>query len=411
MFLLGRQIFSNQIGFWAGALWLLTPGAALSSFLIATDAPLLFFVTSAILLLLRASALALKGQDLYAHAILLGVALGLALMSKYAAIYSVIGVAACTVLIPTIRRTWLGLPILLAGLITALIFLPNILWNAQNEFQTVAHTAANANWQGDLFKPFKLLNFLAQQFAVFGPIPLIAAGLCVAALTGLTKNTPPISDRTKDMLRALMIFAVLPISVVAMQAFISRAHANWAAASYPAAMLLASYWLIIHMGPIWRRVSAGLHGAVALALIIGLTNFWLVDALRLSNATKHIRGWETHVREIVARAPATQTIVIDDRDLHGPFLYHTRANPRHSSSLDPNAHASTHYEAFMPFNPTTDQPAFFVTSLDSDAHVIHRFSEITPLGETRAPLGNDKQRQYGFYEIDGYYGKRYSKTN
>ncbi|HMP62821.1 MAG TPA: 4-amino-4-deoxy-L-arabinose transferase, partial [Phenylobacterium sp.] len=113
----------------------------------------------------------------------------------------------------------------LALAVLALVISPNLIWNATHGFATVQHTAANANWSGQsLFNPGELLDFIGSQFGVFGPVAfgvlLFGSGL-LAVRRRLTE-----ADIT------LLCFAAPPLLIVAGQALISRANANWAAAGY-----------------------------------------------------------------------------------------------------------------------------------------------------------------------------------
>ncbi len=81
----------------------------------------------------------------------LGVALGLAMLSKYAAVYAVIGIALHLVLSREARAAWTPVRIGAAVLAFAVVLAPNLIWNAAHHFATLEHTAANADLGGRLF--------------------------------------------------------------------------------------------------------------------------------------------------------------------------------------------------------------------------------------------------------------------
>ena len=58
---------------------------------------------------------------------------------------------------------------LIALLVALAVFAPNIVWNFTHHFETVGHTAANANIGGH-FQVSKLFEFLGAQIGIFGPI-------------------------------------------------------------------------------------------------------------------------------------------------------------------------------------------------------------------------------------------------
>jgi 4-amino-4-deoxy-L-arabinose transferase-like glycosyltransferase len=116
-------------------------------------------------------------------------------------------------------RLWLGLAL---GL---LMIVPNLAWNYANSFATFTHTAENANFGGRMFNPLKVLEFVGSQFGVFGPI-LFGAYLVIAWRAW--KQRLPEPDRY------LFAFSAPILVVITLEAFVSRAHANWAAPAYVA---------------------------------------------------------------------------------------------------------------------------------------------------------------------------------
>ena len=83
--LIGQRLFDARIGFWAGLLFLTLPAVSFSSALISTDVPLLFFWALALYSLLR-----VLNSRSPSWCVVLGFALGLGLLSKYAMAYFLI---------------------------------------------------------------------------------------------------------------------------------------------------------------------------------------------------------------------------------------------------------------------------------------------------------------------------------
>ena len=149
LYLTAKRLFNEQTAYWTGLAWLTIPGVTLSSFLITTDAPLLFFWSAGLFFLVRI----LQGNTTEKmNFLLLGTAIGLGLLSKYAMIYFLVATAASCIAIPSVRVTLVKPALFLTIATIAIIITPNILWNIANDFQTVSHTAANANWGTNLFK-------------------------------------------------------------------------------------------------------------------------------------------------------------------------------------------------------------------------------------------------------------------
>lgn len=391
LYLIARDVFDKRIAFWTGLAWLTLPGVILSSFIIATDAPLLFFWSGALYFLFRIVSAERPARRDFAR---LGFMIGLGLLSKYAMMYF-IAATAMTMIYPPLRQKLLRKALLLTALIAFALFLPNVVWNLQHDFQTLSHTASNADWDDTLFSPLNLVEFLGEQFLVFGFIPF-------GALIAVSFREEKRLWRGDQIL--LIIFALTPLFIVAAQAFISRAHANWAAAAYPAAILLVTAFLF-RTGAAWlAKTSVAIHGIALFAFSAGVLNFALVDALGLSVAARDVRGWEAQTAEIVERGEGYDAILVDDRYLISEMLYHQYDAAPQIFALDPNASISSHFEAFKAFDPARHKHVLFATTRDDPAHVDYRFRSIEWLGPVEAPLGAARPRRYMLYALDDYFG-------
>ena len=200
VYAIGRRLYGSAVGLAAAALYGLMPGVQLSGLVAATDAPLLFFLGLAIWA--YAALLGAEGRNRLWIAIGLGAAVGMAFLSKYAAIYFVIGVGLHVALSRQARAAWTPASAAAAIAAFALLLTPNLLWNASHGFATLQHTAANAAWGGrQLFNVAALGEFVISQFGVFGPVPLgaLIVGVWLAAarrwLPPGWRAAPPASGR------------------------------------------------------------------------------------------------------------------------------------------------------------------------------------------------------------------------
>jgi hypothetical protein len=104
----------------------------------------------------------------------LGIGLGVGLETKYTIVALAVGFAAGAILTRERRHLGTRWPWLAFGA-TLLIFLPNLLWQAANDWPSVQYTFNHKSTQSVDFSP---LTFLAEQLALIGPlaIPLWLAG-------------------------------------------------------------------------------------------------------------------------------------------------------------------------------------------------------------------------------------------
>jgi len=320
----GMRLYGNWAGAAGGAIYLLSPGVGLSAFVVSTDAPLLLGISLALWAYARLQDPAAPGRNRTAAA--LGAALGLAMLAKYAALFAVSGVFIHVAVSSQARRAWTPAAAALAIMAFALLVGPNLAWNLANGMATVAHTASNADWSGRRFDIVPMLTFIATQFGVFGPVPfalLLGGAAWLAARRRLT---------AEDGL--LLGFVLPPLLLIAAQAFVSRANANWAAAAYPAAALLVGGWLARWRARRLAGVTVGSQAVIAAALAVGLAAPQLADRAGAANSLKRLRGWRATTQSITQRADleglsaapggALSAVAVDDRFLFNEAAYYGR---------------------------------------------------------------------------------------
>ncbi|MEL6665556.1 MAG: glycosyltransferase family 39 protein [Pseudomonadota bacterium] len=324
LFLLSRRMFNPMAALFTVITYLLMPGIILSSGVISTDGVLFPFWCLALYLFWR-----LREQDLgWLGAATLGAAIGLGFLSKYAMLYFAIGVV-LTCLVDKPTRVAVLSPKGAAFIAVAVaVFAPHMIWNAANEFKTVSHTVDNANLGGELFNLDHFPKFIGDQMGVFGPVAF------VALMTGIIFLRPKAeladlgdaahAQRAKETWLACFIIPVLII--IAVQAVLSRAHANWAATAYPAASVFIGGFLMRAKG--WRPAfwaGIGLQVIVgALAITLAMAPPSWSAALGRDNDLKRVRGWEDLSEQLAREVERLQptALVVDEREIwHGLDYY------------------------------------------------------------------------------------------
>lgn len=371
LFSAGRRLYGAWTGLAAAAVYALMPGVAQSSFTIATDAPLLCFLSLA---LLAYAAMQAEPRSLR-NAAGLGVALGLAMLSKYAALFVLIGIGLHLALSPQARRAWDLRSAGLAVLAFVLILTPNLIWNANHGFATVGHTAANADLGGRLFNSGEMLTFIGEQFGVFGPIPfaVLVGGIILLAVRRQLKGP--------DLLLACWVLP--PLLVVTAQAFISRANANWAASAYVAGSVLAAALMMRAWQVGGRKLPRGLliatlgtQALIAGFLLAATMNPTIMDRLGRSNDIKRVRGWEQMTQSVIRRAETEQlngglsAIAVDDRFLFNAMAYYGRdyfSRPDAAPlRIWVKGHAGNQAEANAPLTPELGRRVLVASLEDKD---------------------------------------------
>ncbi len=407
----GRSLYGGWSGFWGAVFYSAMPGVQLSSAVIATDAPLMAFLALSVwAYAVLWTTESRRGTLLAAGG--LGLALGLAFLSKYAALYMVAGLLLHAAVSAEARNKWS-----LSGLILCLgtamtIASPNIVWNAQHHFQTVAHTAANADIGGGgadadgtggskLFGARGPFGFLLGQFGVFGPVPF--AVLILAATT--VRRGLGAQDR-------LLACLVLPaLGVVFAESVIARANANWAVAAYaPGAVLVAG--LVVRWRA-WRTLSWGLavQGVIAAVFALAVLSPTLTDAAGAANAFKRARGWKASAQSVVRAAQTANAqgglsaVATDDRFLFNALSYYARNAGGAPAGLLPApprmwvrlAKAANQAEAETPLDTEHGQRVLIVSANpDYRPALVADFAATSSAGHAIIPLDRKHRRDLVF---------------
>ncbi len=396
LFLTGRALFDERAGLWAAIAWLTLPGPALSSFVVATDAPLLLAISGALYAFVK-----FVQTRSWLWACALGAGVGLGFLSKYAMLFFVAGAALAFIFDAEVRRAFLS-PKLIAiiGLAT-LIFAPNLIWNAQHGFATVAHTADNANLDADLYNIGNLFEFWLDQLAVAGPVlfPMIVVAL---VLVWRAKG----GERARA-LKWLALFALPAFLVISFQAFLSRANANWAASAYPAAVLMLTGWALVSARR-WYLAGVAVNVAVSLLFLAFTISPPLADAMGMSNSFKRMRGWDFMTQELleIAEAGNYETVVTDDRFVFQSMDYYSRNVAGRPDLRMWLRHETPHNHAAMtaPLPDGYGEPVLLVSYFeDFQPWLEADFDRMEKVGELEIPIGGDRVRRLRLYEAQGYH--------
>ena len=220
--------FGAKAGKLAALIWIFTPAASLGSFIISTDTPLLLFWSFSILFIFK-----LFRNETNLIAILAGISIGLAFLSKYAALYFVIFFIMWWLIYD--RNKDLSIKNIFIILLTStLVASGNIYWNYINEFVTFSHTVSNANLTKIIFNLTNVISFLSSQLLVFGPILLL---LYIFLIFDCFLKKGKLS---------LLAFLSFPIIIlITIQSFLKISNPNWAITAYISATIILSAYVVI----------------------------------------------------------------------------------------------------------------------------------------------------------------------
>jgi 4-amino-4-deoxy-L-arabinose transferase-like glycosyltransferase len=392
IYLTARRLYGQRVGFWAALLMMMGPGMVFSARIISTDVPLIFFWALALLAYIR-----LIEQISWRWATVLGLALGMGLLAKYAMAYFLLGMMLAAfferralVLLKS-RVVWVTFAI------AAVIIAPNLLWLAQHNWASLRNIVSVI--QSDEIKtwtPGPLLEFFAAQFAVFGPVVFTVLLIAIARF----RSPPEIPAG-----RLMLAFAIPPIAIIALIALISHAYANWAAPAVVSATIFAAAILVSREAWCWLAFSLGLGALAQAALLFGDASAYSVaipfmppGKSDVYNRTLGFRALGDGVGRFAAQTGAA-TIVGENRYTVAGLLYYQR-NTLLPILAWPSANSPS-FELTRPLTVAAKPPVLFVTGCPFAKRLYLFYDSVEMIGEIHAPTGPTSKRNYAVFKLEG----------
>ena len=334
---------AQRAGQLAAVLWISLPAVSVGSFVISTDTPLLLGWSTGLLGLIGVLSGRLAARR---GMVLAGAGFGVAMLSKYAAIYGLVGLGLFMLLTRSRGQRTAITPggVLMFALAMLIVASPNILWNLAHELATVRHLGDNANLDRQSYSIGNSLAFLSAQFATAGP-------LVFALMLGILRR------RDSDPMHALLLCLSAPvIGVIMIQAFLSEANANWALAAMPALVVWLASWLAGQLanGRRWLALAApGINLGIA-ALLLAVTAAGTLGPLTpASDPLRRLRGWQDLAVDTsaVLRRHGSSTVIADRRATAALLSWHFHGGGIEVLVHDADGMPSNHFEQNMAWQP------------------------------------------------------------
>jgi len=394
IFALSRLLFDARIGFYAAVTYLTMPGVALSSLIISTDLVLLFFWAAGMYFFLRA----LRSGDM-SHWVAAGLCGGLGLLSKYNMI--IFPLSVMFFLFSAQRhRSELKRPGLYVAMgLAVLVFLPNLIWNARHGFPTFQHTADISKLSEETLHFQELGAFLGSQLGVFGLIFFPTMLYAFARAGSVWKN---------ESYRFVICFALPFITLISVQAFLGRAHANWATPTYVAGCILVAAYLISR-----QRYKLWLAGIVINLLLTVTAYHWhnianVLD-IKLTAKTdpfKRVQGWREvakPVQDILAKYPSA-ILLADTRDTLAQLIYYVEPHPFNAVAWNPKGQLQNHYELVTTMEDKIGKDFIYVTEGNDIQSMRQSFKSVRQLTEIHVAVHEDYSLDYRVFYLQGFKG-------
>ncbi|MGH1352193.1 MAG: ArnT family glycosyltransferase [Methyloligellaceae bacterium] len=408
IFFAARSLYGTAVGFWAALAFVTVPGVSFSAGRISTDVPLLAFWALALWSLVE-----FQKTKKWSWSVLLGVAIGFGLLSKYAMAFFLLCFVVYLVIEPNARWIVRSPQFWTAIVISGIIVSPNIIWNLQNGLVTFSHTADNANWGAapsgitEILaslgkKTGKALEFFGAQFGVAGPVFFAALLIILWRFLRSSKTTGSLLT-SED--RMLLAFSIPVILIITIQAFLSRAHANWAATAYPAAVILVVAIMMRERAWTALRASFAINIVVLILLAAGTATAGLFPLPFGIAPFSRVLGWQ----EIAAKAEEKfksnefSAILTNNREVSAQTVYFLRDSNIPIYAWKRSAVPGDYYQMVQPYNgQASDKPMLLVSKYRVPSHVKRGFSTVEHVGSAQVPAGKSAVRKIYFFKVSGY---------
>lgn len=268
--------------------------AAAGTMIVTPDAPLL--VSSSFVLFTLAMVLS-TGRG--AWWIGVGIAVGLALLSKYTALFFGPAILIWLVAVPKLRRWLLSPWPYLGGVVAVAVFSPVILWNEDHQWVSFIKQLGRARI--DHFNPAFVAELIPTQIVFATPLVFILGAMGLYAL--LRRDNGALPART---LINVMVWVI--VAYFAWHALHARVEANWFAPVYPAFAIAAAVAAHVTRWKASRQRTvdfclrwAGPAGVVMFALLVVQANTGLLSLYRRDATVRSVGvGFVDLAREIEA---------------------------------------------------------------------------------------------------------------
>jgi hypothetical protein len=294
-FLFGRYLYSSKVGFWSAMMLQAMPMWWLASTFHMTDSALTFFWTLGIYLAYRGIEDGEKAWWIWA-----GVATALGLMAKVVMV--LIFPFLLIYLLFTKRWRSQHKNFTLFVLISLLGFIPALIWNWQNNFDTVRHLLALSGGGGGKSEAFDAGKAISRFFEyVGGQLAMISLFLLPIFFAAFRKV---ISSKNQVKIY-LLLPAMMSWAAFAGLSFLTSIEVNWPVFAYGSLAILMAAW-VSEQSLTWKKLrNWGVGLSIGLPLFFLLPDFTFLKSISPikkaeKSAFRRMAGYEPLAERLVA---------------------------------------------------------------------------------------------------------------
>ena len=391
IFKISEKLYSNRAGLYSAIIFLTMPLVSFNSLFITTDAPLIFFWSSALYFFVKASE-----NDHWKYWMLAGVMGGLGLLSKYTFILFPAGFLIYGILSQKGRLILRNPRFWSACLVAVLLLFPNIIWNYQHDFISLQHTTDIAQQQENTVSFARMFEFLASQFLVFGPLTTILLLISIFSIRHSSSQK-------------LMWSILLPILlVISLQALSARANINWSAPAFVTGSMAVG---ILIASKKWHRTF--IVGVVINVVLMfsfyhynSLQRLLAIEPTTLNNPYTRISGWNELGKAIQPTLEEYPDIPIasESRKILAYLGYYRKPMNLEGVGLTLDDHITSQYELLYPIGSSQYKEHLVVSEHLTEEQLSNYFEYAHNLVTKRIKVTSDLTRTIHVTLVSGWKG-------
>jgi hypothetical protein len=285
--------------------------------------------------------------------------------------------------------------------LAAITVAPNLIWVLQNNlapFRNIAGVVQTDKGFG--LHPLAALEFLAAQFAIFGPVVFATFVYAIAKVR---------SPEGVQAAGIMLSFALPPLVIIALVALFSHAYANWAATSVVSGTILAAAWLVHRKAWTWIALSIALGVVAQVALLIGDAAPYRVAIPFVSPGRTDVYQRTLGFRDLASQALhyanmiEAKTIAGEERRTVAALLYYLRDRPIRIVAW-PTRDAPM-FDMTRPLTESAEQPILFISECPFPARLAAHYATVTKIGDILTRTGPTSRRYHAVFKLTGARGE------
>jgi undecaprenyl-diphosphatase len=362
LYKLGKEMYHENVGAASALLFQLIPLYSAFGVIFSIDSPFIFFWIVSLYLFWKAAGQETPGHSSAGYWLLLGVSLGLGLLTKYTMAFFYLCAFLFLMLSSQKRVLLKTAPPSLALLISMIIFSPVIIWNAGHDWVTFRHTAGQAHLADGLrISLTSLAEFIGSQLGVLTPVIFVHIMIALWRVGGKAK-------------RDFLLWFSLPVIVFfVLKSIQGKVQANWAMTGYITGLIAFSE-VYLHK---WKEVGPPLKKIIVSGIVLSFvvsaiahypSKFHIPVTL---DPTARLRGWKELGRQVSdmhdeMRNGGSLFIFSDSYQIASELAFYGKGHPvTYCVNL---GRRMNQYDLWPDFYGLINSNAIFVTIGDAQLH-------------------------------------------